>query len=37
MMTHVDKKGVPVPKLVKNLKGETMSLEKIYHSENITG
>ncbi|XP_048747692.2 hydroxylysine kinase-like [Ostrea edulis] len=36
MMAHIDKKGVPIPKLVKNLKGETTSLEKIYHSENIT-
>ncbi|XP_061180457.1 hydroxylysine kinase-like [Saccostrea echinata] len=36
LMEHVAKKGVSIPKVMKNLKGETMSLEKIYHSENIT-
>lgn len=37
ILKHVEKQGLPVPKLVKNLKGENMSLEKIYHSENMSG
>lgn len=37
LINHVAKKGISVPHIVKNLKGENMSLEKIYHSENITG
>ncbi|XP_011443140.3 hydroxylysine kinase [Magallana gigas] len=36
LITHVAKNGIPVPYIVKNLKGEDMSLEKIYHSENMT-
>eukprot|EP00105_Crassostrea_gigas_P023380 XP_011443186.1 PREDICTED: hydroxylysine kinase-like [Crassostrea gigas] len=36
LINHVAKNGISVPHIVKNLKGENMSLEKIYHSENIT-
>lgn len=36
LMNHVAKHGISVPHIVKNLKGENMSLEKIYHAENIT-
>lgn len=37
LINHVAKNGISVPHIVKNLQGEDMSLEKIYHSENITG
>lgn len=37
LMNHVAKNGISVPHIMKNLKGEDISLEKIYHSENITG
>ncbi|XP_011443139.3 hydroxylysine kinase [Magallana gigas] len=36
LMNHVAKNGISVPHIMKNLKGEDISLEKIYHSENIT-
>lgn len=36
-MNHVAKNGISVPHIMINLKGENMSLEKIYHSENVTG
>lgn len=36
LINHVAKNGISVPHVVKNLQGEDMSLEKIYHSENIT-
>eukprot|EP00105_Crassostrea_gigas_P023338 XP_011443139.1 PREDICTED: hydroxylysine kinase isoform X2 [Crassostrea gigas] len=36
LMNHVAKNEISVPHIMKNIKGEDMSLEKIYHSENIT-